>query len=100
MSHTSVKPVNVLVFVVVSSLLSVSLGAGVLMRRRYARKLLMFFAGWIVLSKILTFGGIITLNGSLETTMPAGLKNIIFHWKDYFIFIQFIFQKCLEIKKV
>lgn len=73
----STKPLNVLVFVVLSSLISASLGAGILMRLEYARKLFIFFAGWIILSKILIFTRIITLNGAIETTVPLSLKNAI-----------------------
>jgi hypothetical protein len=73
----SAKPPNVLGFVVLSSLISASLGAGVLLRREYSRKLFIFFAGWIILSKILIFTNIITLNGALETTVPLNLKNTI-----------------------
>ncbi|MFH0941283.1 MAG: hypothetical protein V1840_05465 [Candidatus Omnitrophota bacterium] len=73
----STKPPNVLGFVVLSSLISASLGAGVLMRWEYSRKLFIFFAGWIILSKILIFTKIITLNGDIETTVPLSLKNAI-----------------------
>jgi len=73
----STKPLNVLVFVVLSSLISALLGAGVLIRQEYSRKLFIFFAGWIILSKILIFAKIIFLNGALETTIPSGLKGII-----------------------
>ena len=73
----STKPPNVLGFVVFSSLISASLGAGILLRWEYARKLFIFFAGWIILSKILIFTNIITLNGAIETTVPLSLKNAI-----------------------
>lgn len=76
-THSSTKSLNVLIFVIISGLISTSLGIGVILRSHYFRKLIMFFAGWIILSKILVFGGIITLNGQLETFIPTGLKNII-----------------------
>jgi len=75
--HTCVKPLNVLLFVVTSSVISVSLGAGVLLRRKYARKFLIFFAGWIILSKVLIFAKILFLCCELETTLPTSLKNIV-----------------------
>lgn len=71
------KPPNVLVFVLISSLISMSLGIGVILRWRYFRKLLMFFAGWVILSKILVFGGIIVLCCGLETSIPFPVKNIV-----------------------
>ncbi|MEK7849666.1 MAG: hypothetical protein AAB213_02435 [Candidatus Omnitrophota bacterium] len=85
----STKPLNCLVFVVLNSLISASLGAGVLMRREYSRKFFIFFAGWIILSKILIFTNIITLNGAIETTVPLSLKNAvscIYHLMAIFYF--------------
>ena len=71
------KPVNILIFVIVSSIISLSLGIGILLRREYARKLLIYFAGWIILSKVLIFAKIIILCCELETTVSSSLKNII-----------------------
>ena len=71
------KPLNVAIFVIASSLISISLGAGVLLRFSYARKFLIFFAGWIILSKILIFARILILCCSLETAVPFHVKNII-----------------------
>lgn len=72
-----IKPFNVLTFVVLSSIASLSLGIGVLLRREIARKLLIYFAGWIILSKVLIFAKLIILCCELETTMPSHLKNIV-----------------------
>jgi len=71
------KPPNVLAFVVISSLISICLGGGILLRRPCARKFLLFFAGWVILSKVLVFAGIIILCCELETTITADVKNII-----------------------
>jgi hypothetical protein len=71
------KPFNVLVFVVVSSLISVTLGIGIIKKNRLARKLLLFFAGWVILSKILILGNIISLCCALETSTPAYVKNAV-----------------------
>lgn len=73
----SSKPANVLVFVVISSCISLSLGIGILLRRRYARKFLIFFAGWVILSKILITMEIMTLCCALETQVPPNLKNAV-----------------------
>lgn len=78
----SSKPVNVLTFVVASSAISAALGAGVILRQRYARKLLIFFAGWVILSKLLIAMGILTLCCALETTVSPNVKNavsIVYH---------------------
>jgi len=71
------KPVNVLVFVYTTSLLSFSLGIGLLRLNRQAYELLIFLSSVIILSKLLIFFNIIQLNGALETVMPPGIKNII-----------------------
>lgn len=76
-ANTSQKPLNVLIFVIISSIISASLGAGLLLRWHYARKLLIFFAGWVILSKILIFAKIIFLCCDLETTLAPDLKNIV-----------------------
>ena len=76
------KPLNVFLFVLVSSLISVTLGIGMLLRWHYARKLLLFFAGWVLLSKILVYSGIIVLCCALETTIAPDVKNaasIVYH---------------------
>lgn len=85
----AVKPLNVDIFVITSCLVSISLGAGVLLRFSYARKFLIFFAGWIILSKILIFAKILILCCSLETVVPSHLKNmtsIIYHALVIFYF--------------
>lgn len=69
------KPPNVMVFVIVSSLISISLGMGLIFRWHYARKLLMFFAGWVILSKMLVFSEIISLCCALETKIAPDIKN-------------------------
>lgn len=76
-AKTPQKPANVLIFVIISSLISSGLGAGLLLRWHYARKLLIFFAGWVILSKILVFAKIIFLCCELETTITPVFKNII-----------------------
>lgn len=73
----SSKPSNVITFVITSSFISLFLGIGLLLRLTYARKLLLFFSGWVILSKIFLFMGLITLNGAMETTIAPHIKNII-----------------------
>ena len=73
----SVKPLEVLVFVLATAGISAGLGIGILMRRLAALRLLLFFSCVIILSKALIFAKIITLNGALETALPSSVKNII-----------------------
>lgn len=78
----STKPVQVLLFVLLTSVLSACLGIGLLRRNLASLHTLLFFASVIILSKILIFLKIITLNGALETSIPQPVKNaasIIYH---------------------
>jgi hypothetical protein len=73
----STKPFEVLIFVLTTSIISLSLGIGILKHRLTSYHLLLFLAAVIVLSKILIFANIINLNGALETTIPSPMKNTI-----------------------
>jgi len=80
--HTSIKPLNILTFVLITSLISLFIGFGLLFKKSLAVGLLRYFAFSIILTKILIFAKIIYLNGALETNIPADIKNfvsIIYH---------------------
>lgn len=72
----SQKPPEVFVFIFCTSLISVGLGLGILKYSPNAYHLLLFFSAVIILSKVLIFAKIISLNEVLETAVPASLKNI------------------------
>lgn len=72
----SAKPPEVLIFVLITAAISTALGLGVLKGNLSCYHLLLYFSSIIILSKILIFVKIITLNGSLETSIPSSLKNI------------------------
>lgn len=73
----SAKPLNILIFVLATAALSLGLGFGILKYNPTCYNLLLYFSSIIILSKILIFARIITLNGALETTIPATIKNTI-----------------------
>jgi len=73
----SAKPLEVLIFVLASAAISTLLGLGILKRKVIAYYLLLYFSSIIILSKLLLFAKIITVNGALETTIPSYLKNMI-----------------------
>ena len=73
----NIKPLNIIIFVYATSILSFCLGIGLLRLNRQAYELLLFLAGVVILSKILVFSKIIQLNGALETTISSTLKNTI-----------------------
>jgi hypothetical protein len=70
------KSPNVLTFVLVTGIMSILLGFGILNFKKPAYQLLLYFSSVIILSKFLVFMEIIHLNGALETTIPGPLKNI------------------------
>jgi len=72
----SIKSLEVLVFVLITAIISSGLGWGILRYKLLAYRLLLYFSSIIILSKILIFAKIITLTGALETTIPYSLKNI------------------------
>ncbi len=71
------KPLNILAFVYVTSMLSLWLGLGLLNFNNKSYELLIFLAGVVIISKVLIFAGIIHLDGALETKIPLNLKNTI-----------------------
>lgn len=71
------KPLPVFLFVFITSSISLVLGAGILDYRMWARKLLMFFAGYIALTKLLILFGVVRLSSPFETLMPPTIKNWI-----------------------
>lgn len=73
----SKKPVEVLSFVLTTSIISLGLGIGILKRNLTSYHLLLFFAAVIILSKVLIFAKIIILTSALETSIPSEVKNTI-----------------------
>lgn len=73
----STKPLEVLIFVLITAVISTVLGFGILRYNLTCYHLLLFLSSIIILSKILIFAKIITLSGALETKIPSSLKNII-----------------------
>jgi len=73
----STKPLEVLIFVLTTAVVSMALGLGILRYNLTSYHLLLFFSRVIILSKILVFAKIITLSGALETRIPSSLKSVI-----------------------
>jgi len=85
------KPVNVFIFVLVSACISVILGIGLLKKKIWAHKLLIFFSGYIIITKILIFAGILQLTGELLKVVPPVMQNILS--AIYHIFVIVILRK-------
>ncbi len=82
LNHTNTKTFNVLVFVFLTSLMSLFLGLGILRHNKTAYQVLIYFSSVIALSKVLIFTNIIYLNGALETSIPQFSKDrisILYH---------------------
>jgi len=78
----STKPLNVFVFVLVTAAASFALGLGLLNHQPWARTLLLFFSGYIVLTKVMIAFDLLRFNGEIVTSIPAGVKNaasILYH---------------------
>lgn len=71
------KPPNVLTFVTVTAVASTLLGLGLLRRKRAAVTLLIFFSGYIILTKAMVAMGLMRFNGEMLTVIPTDFKNII-----------------------
>ncbi len=72
-----IKPPGELFFVLASSLFSFVLGAGILFRFNPARRLLIFFSGWVIVTKVLIYLGVMTLVSEVATTVPIQIKNAV-----------------------
>ena len=85
------KPLNVAVFVYSSAAISTILGIGLLKTKDWARILLIFFSGYILLTKLLIFGGLLVFNGELFKYIPRDHKNmisIIYHTSLIFVLLR------------
>ena len=71
------KPENVYFFVVIASLAAITLGTGLIMDKRWARQLLVFFSGYIVLTKMMIYLGLMSMEGSLITFPPRAIIDAI-----------------------
>lgn len=69
------KPLNVYVFVLITATTSFILGVGMLARREWARKLLIFFSGYILITKVMKYTGLFVFKGDIVTAVPVWLKD-------------------------
>jgi hypothetical protein len=74
---TNTKSFGVLVFVIIASCASTTIGIGLLKFNKLAYQVLLYFASVIVLSKILILLGLIQLNGELEVSVPSHVKSFV-----------------------
>ena len=87
------KPLNVMAFVLATSVTSIVIGVGLFKRWRWAWLLIVFFSGYIVLTKVLLLFGLLIFTGEIITFIPMDTKNYISIF--YHAFIVFYFTKRL-----
>ena len=73
----SEKPLNVFIFVITSSIVSILLGLGLLDYQEWARQLIIFFSGYVIITKILILFELLYFSGEIITVVPAELKNCL-----------------------
>ncbi len=71
------KPPNVLVFVLVTSVISVGIGFGLIGRRDWARKTLLYFSGYIIVTKLLVAADLVNFTGEMVTAIPQVFKDSV-----------------------
>ena len=80
--HTSEKSIGVLVFVLMAALVSLAIGAGLLLFKESARTWVLYFSGYIVLEKLMIFLGVLTLNGHIVSDrygIPTDYVSLVYH---------------------
>lgn len=71
------KPPNVLLFVVVSAIISTLIGVGILKFKLAAYRLLLYFSSVVIFSKLMAALGIIEFAGTLPAPVPAFVRDWI-----------------------
>jgi len=87
------KPLGVLAFVIISALISASIGYGILNFKNWARTLLVFFSGYVILVKILIYLGVMEFSGQIITTPPPYIKDLISFLYHGFLIVFFMQPK-------
>lgn len=71
------RPKTVYGFVVLTSLISVIIGIGLFRYKNWGRQFLIFFAGYVILTKFLLFSNLVEFTGNTIKFMPINLKDIL-----------------------
>lgn len=76
------KPTNVYIFVILTAIMAVAFGIGLLYDGKWAVRLLIFFSGYVILTKILVYAGLLSFKGALITIVPTAFKDgisVLYH---------------------
>jgi hypothetical protein len=83
------KHLSVMIFVIVTSIISVFLGIGIIKNNKMAIKLILIFSIYIILTKIFIFLGLMQFNGEIISFISRNTKNyisLIYHCLLVFVF--------------
>jgi hypothetical protein len=87
------KPLNVYIFVLIAATSALVLGAGLLSGKKWARILLIFFAGYILLTKLLIYLGLMSFTGAVITAPSPDVKDGISAVYHAFLVLFFYFSR-------
>ncbi|MDD4957019.1 MAG: hypothetical protein PHH49_04690 [Candidatus Omnitrophica bacterium] len=76
-SNMTAKPTGVFVFVAISAIIALVLGGGILCERKWAKKYLMYFSGYVIMLKVMAYMGVISMKGPIFVVFPLWIKDII-----------------------
>jgi hypothetical protein len=85
------KPLGTLIFVIISGAISGSIGYGILKKMDWARVMLLFFSGYVIILKALIYFGVVSFTGEIITAVPSYLKDavsVVYHLAVIMIFIK------------
>lgn len=78
----SKKPPSVFIFILLAGIVSSLIGIGLFNYKQWARVLLVFFSGYVIIIKIMISANLLHLDGAILTFPSASLKNcvsVIYH---------------------
>jgi len=76
------KPSAVFIFVIMSAFASTAIGFGILSYKNWARVLLVFFSGYVIILKVLMYLGVMQFSGEILSVLPRFVKDpisILYH---------------------
>lgn len=87
------KAAGVSIFVAATAFISLILGAGLLKHKEWARVMLIFFSGYIMILKGSVFAGIVNFNGEMVSGATLIVKDAISFIYHLFVFIALCVHK-------
>ncbi len=86
------KPDSVFVFVIISAVISSLLGYGILNYKRWARALIIFFSGYVIILKVLLYLDVVRFSGEI-LKIPLYIRDPVSILYHLFIILFFANEK-------